>query len=239
MPGYIKLFRDIRDHWIWKDPVRFQRWIDILLSVNHADNKVNIGNHIYDCRRGQSLRSLESWAKRWNTTKKTVRCFFILLEEDSMLVYEPLQNTTRITVCNYDRYQGEGNGKETVRKRNGNSRETDATPKQEIKNNKEEYNTSRIPFSTFWDAYDKKVGSKKNSEHLWQKLPLETQQTIIKTLPAFKSTIPDKKFQPYPEKYLKAERWNDEISAKESVYNPETGKWGEKNNGGINYGAIM
>jgi hypothetical protein len=31
--GWIKLHREIRDHWIWKDPVKYQWWTDILLPV--------------------------------------------------------------------------------------------------------------------------------------------------------------------------------------------------------------
>jgi hypothetical protein len=170
------------------------------------------------------IRSLESWAKRWNTTKKTVRSFFRLLEEDSMLLYEQMQNTTRITVCNYDRYQGDGNGKETVSKRKVNIRETEATPKQEIKNdnNEEEYNAGKIPFSTFWDSYDKKVGNKRNCEKLWKNLSPGIQQKIIDTIPVFKKSVPEKQYQPYPEKYLKTERWNDVIPESRKSYEMHT-----------------
>jgi hypothetical protein len=130
MEGWIKIHRQIKDHWIWKSQNRFQWWIDILLSVNHADTKVLIKGNLIECKRGQSVRSLDTWAKDWNVTKKTVKEFFELLQKDSMLLYESIQISTRITVCNYDNYQTEVNAKETKGKRKVNGEETDTTYKQ-------------------------------------------------------------------------------------------------------------
>lgn len=137
MEGWIKIHRQIKDHWIWKSQNRFQWWIDILLSVNHTDTKVLIKGNLIECKRGQSVRSLETWAKDWNVTKKTVKEFFELLQNDSMLLYESIQISTRITVCNYDNYQTEVNAKETKGKRKVNGTETVTTPKQEYKEGKE------------------------------------------------------------------------------------------------------
>jgi hypothetical protein len=133
MEGWIKIHRQIKDHWLWKSDHRLKWWLDILLTVNHADTKVLIKGNLIDCKRGQSVRSLETWAKDWNVTKKTVKEFFELLQKDSMLLYESIQISTRITVCNYDNYQTEVNAKETKGKRIVNGEETDTTPKQECK----------------------------------------------------------------------------------------------------------
>ena len=133
MEGWIKIHRQIKDHWIWKSQNRFQWWIDILLSVNHADTKLLIKGTLIECKRGQSVRSLETWAKDWNVTKKTVKDFFELLQKDSMLVYESIKISTRITVCNYDNYQDIVNTTETKGKRKVNGEETETTPKQECK----------------------------------------------------------------------------------------------------------
>jgi hypothetical protein len=150
MEGWITLHRKIKKHWIWTSQNRFQWWIDILLTVNHCDNNVLIKGQLVECKRGQSVRSLETWAKDWNVTKKTVRDFFILLHNDSMISSENLQITTRITVCNYDSYQIEVNAKETQKKRTVNAEETlgkrtqhpnnNDNNKEELKNVKNEKN---------------------------------------------------------------------------------------------------
>ena len=68
-----------------------------------------------------------------------------------------------------------------------------------------------ISFDVFWNHYDKKVGDKKKVENKWNKLKNDERQKIIDTLPTFINSIPDKKFQPFPETYLNNKRWNDEI----------------------------
>lgn len=105
MEGWIKLHRSIQEHWIWQDPVKLKWWIDILISVNHKDAKINIGNEIYECKRGQSIKSLNTWAIDWKTSKDTVKNFFNLLEKDKMITRENLLISTRLTVCNYVTYQ--------------------------------------------------------------------------------------------------------------------------------------
>lgn len=130
--GWIKLYREITDHLLWKKkPFSIgQAWIDILLEVNHEDNKVLIKGKIIECKRGESIKSLETWAKRWGWTKSKVRRFFNLLKSDSMIDQKPTQETTHLIICNYDRYQDIRNANETVTKRKRNGDDT----KQECKN---------------------------------------------------------------------------------------------------------
>lgn len=132
MEGWIKLHRKLKDHWIWKSDNRLKWWIDILMTVNHNDTKVLIKGTLIECKRGQSIRSLESWGRDWNVTKGAVRDFFRLLQNDSMIHTESLQITTRITVCNYEDYQAELHAKETQKKRNTNGKETLGVHKQEV-----------------------------------------------------------------------------------------------------------
>lgn len=77
---------------------------------------------------------------------------------------------------------------------------------------KSEEKEINIPFTAFWDLYAKKVGNKRRAEQLWIKLKDRDREQIIKTLPAFKAGIRDKQFQPYPERYLTGERWNDDLT---------------------------
>ncbi|MEI8087159.1 MAG: hypothetical protein WCG93_13195 [Paludibacter sp.] len=143
MDGWIKLHRQIRDNWIWKDPVKFQWWIDILMMVNHADKKVNIGFELYECKRGQSILSLKSWGERWGVSKDTVRNFFVLLSKDNMIICENLQKSTRITICNYDAYQGDLHTEQTQSKRLTNAKQTQAHPNKNDKNEKEQINNEK------------------------------------------------------------------------------------------------
>ena len=152
--GWIKIHRQLKDHWLWKSERRLKWWIDILLTVNHSDSKVMIKGNLIECKRGQSIRSLDTWAKDWNVSKGAVRDFFRLLQSDGMLLTESLQFTTRITICKYEDYQTELNVKETQKKRTKNGKETLSVPKQECKECKEGEEitkTWRNDFKTYKD----------------------------------------------------------------------------------------
>jgi len=136
--GFIFLHRQIKDHWIWNDPIKLKWWLDILFYVNFENKKVNIGNQIFECNRGQSIMSLQNWAIRWNATKGKARSFLELLQKDNMITLENLTKTTRLTVCNYELYQSAAHADETLTKRKQNADETLTDPtKESNKENKD------------------------------------------------------------------------------------------------------
>ncbi len=141
--GWISLHRRIQDHWIWQDPVKLKWWIDILLTVNHEGKKVNIGMRLIDCNRGQTVMSLRNWADRWKVSRDSTRNFLELLKKDGMITTENLVNTTRLTVCNYDDYQGDLRTDPTLSKRQANASQTLADTNNNANNanngNKGEY----------------------------------------------------------------------------------------------------
>jgi len=140
MTGWISIHRSIRDHWIWQDPVKLKWWLDILLTVNHKDSKVNIGMQLFDCQRGQTIMSLKSWADRWGVSKDSTRNFFELLKKDEMIHTENLIKTTRITVCKYDLYQIDLHAEQTLSDRCPNAEQTQAGT-----NNNENNENNNIP----------------------------------------------------------------------------------------------
>lgn len=144
MEGWIKLHRGITSHWIWKDPSKLKWWIDILIVVNHAPAKVNIGMQLFDCGRGQSIMSLSSWADRWKISKDKARNFLVLLEKDGMITHESLGKTTRITVCNYDSYQSDLHDSQTISQRSHNDNQTLTHPNKNDKNKKNDNNEKNI-----------------------------------------------------------------------------------------------
>jgi hypothetical protein len=176
MEGWIRLHRAIKEHWLWNDPVKFQWWVDILLTVNHSDTKVNIGYMLIDCKRGQSIKSLSNWAKQWSCSKDTVRNFFKLLEKDSMILLESLQKTTRLTVCNYDNYQTNLHAEQTQGKRCPNDTSTQTIMNKNEKNVKND-NNPIIPLNLFNNEFkpliDRFISYRKEI-----KKPLKSSQSI-------------------------------------------------------------
>jgi hypothetical protein len=152
MANWIKLSRDIQKHWVFSDAEKFKAWCVILMSVNYVDNKDLIDGELIECKRGQSLYSLNSWAKRfggkWSIQK--VRTFFKLLEKDLMITTQGLRKTTRLTVCNYESYQGDqqtDNGQVTDRQQTGNTQLTttkEGKEREEVKEVKEVIRAKRF-----------------------------------------------------------------------------------------------
>lgn len=126
--GWISLYRSLKHHWVWSDPVKLKWWLIVLFEVNHRNNKVAIGYNLVECKRGQSLKSLRSWSSEFGVSVKSVVRFFDMLEKDEMIKRETVgkgqHSTTMLTVCNYDTYQNKKQEKETQEPHNGNATET-------------------------------------------------------------------------------------------------------------------
>jgi hypothetical protein len=138
MSGWIKLHRQLNNHWIWDKPEYLKWWLDILMQANIEPKKVLIKNQLIEVERGDVVYSYETWANRWKINKSKVLRFLKMLEKDSMIVLKSETVTTRITICKYDTYQGERNDNETQVKRNWNASETQVKPTKELKEIKNE-----------------------------------------------------------------------------------------------------
>jgi hypothetical protein len=108
--GWISLHRKIQGNFIWNDGRVFSKaeaWIDILMEVQHDEKqfKTIIKSTVITCDRGQSIKSIQTWADRWTWSKSAVQRFLKLLTREEMITLENLKKTTRLTVCNYSTYQ--------------------------------------------------------------------------------------------------------------------------------------
>lgn len=160
--GWISLHRKIGSHWLWEaKPFSYgQAWITILLECNHSERKVNLGNYIYTVKRGESLNSLDTWAKLFGWNKSKVRRFFELLKSDSMIVTKPTHNTTHLIVTNYSTYQNTRHEDETKVKQSWHKVDTKLTPNNNVNNENNDNNSVSSAHAAFHS-----ISSKKPSRH--------------------------------------------------------------------------
>ena len=144
MGGWIKTHRKIMNHWLREKPEQFVWWMDILFETNYADKEWAIGDQVFIVKRGECLYSLDTWAKRWNTDKSTVRRFLIKLKKCNMIEYKNETVTVRITVCNYETYQHNSEEDETHLEQERNANETQTKPTKEREKEKNEKNNNRV-----------------------------------------------------------------------------------------------
>lgn len=155
MSGWIKISRDITNHWIWQDDERLKWWLDLLILAAWEDKKVLIGGKLHILNRGQAIISIRGLCSRWaklnedgeivsKPSLKRVHEFLNTLEQDGMIIrdFRKHQNTM-ITICNYERYQsmesdsGNTHGN-TCGNTHGNTNKEDEE-KKEYKERKEYY----------------------------------------------------------------------------------------------------
>lgn len=136
--GYVKLYRRSYDHPFYNERrphTRREAWEDILLHVNHSPGQAIVKNRVLHYEAGQSLRSLDEWARIFQWSKSATRRFFTLLVKLGQIRLANETRTTRLTVCHWDEYQSDPTRQATqkpTRERNGS--EPLADTRQEVKN---------------------------------------------------------------------------------------------------------
>lgn len=109
MKGWIKLHREIRDHWIFENPNFYYWWSIIIFEANHKEKKMSLGYNLYTIKKGQCSNSIRTWADLFKCSTKQVDKFFKMLEGDGMISRQILgkgkQSTTLINITNYAKYQ--------------------------------------------------------------------------------------------------------------------------------------
>lgn len=83
MEGWISIYRQIQEHWIWKSNEPFDKrsaWIDLLLIVNHKEEEIDFDGKKINVERGQKITSLEKLADRWKWSRHKVSDFLNRLE---------------------------------------------------------------------------------------------------------------------------------------------------------------
>ena len=105
--GYIKLYRDIRSHWIWSDPDYLRAWVDLLMMVNHEDKQILFNKKLITVKRGSRITSIRKLAERWGWSRGRVARFLDMLEQDHMIATRRTTQKTLINVINDGFYQSE------------------------------------------------------------------------------------------------------------------------------------
>jgi len=143
--GYLSLYRSLREHFLWTQ-VRvyseLEAWIDILFEVRwkNEPKQKSIKGRILYCNRGESLYSVETWAKRWGWSPSRARRYLEMLKNAEMIQLHNEVVTTRLFVVNYTTYQD-------WRRRIEEKSETDRRDPEEEPETKESRNHSNQEIS--------------------------------------------------------------------------------------------
>ncbi|MCM1075988.1 MAG: hypothetical protein NC411_01345 [Bacteroides sp.] len=130
MNGWIKISRELPNHWIWKDADRLKWWLDLLFMASWEDTKQLVGSRLIEIKRGQLIASISFLSKRWGVGHNTVISFLKVLQEEKMIEKTSEKNVSTVTILNFDKFQAADNllcgitiNESEVIKPNGNERE--------------------------------------------------------------------------------------------------------------------
>lgn len=122
MSGWIKLQRDIMDHWIAQDCEYLAVWIRMLAEANFDDRKSVINGALVEVKRGQLVFGLESYSAKTGVSIKRLRRLLELLESDGMIGRQRSNKFSLITITNYCKHQCEGSQKAGEGQAQGNQK---------------------------------------------------------------------------------------------------------------------
>ena len=132
--GYIKVYRDIRDHWIWEDSENLKAWLDLVMMAQHEPKQLPFNNELLDVDRGSFVTSVRKLADRWKWGKDRVLKFLRMLQKAKMIDRVADSKKTLITIVNYDFYQKKDGVKKTgLRTRSGTGSGTGSSHNEGIK----------------------------------------------------------------------------------------------------------
>lgn len=103
--GWIKLYRQLLEHWVFTDPIVLKIWIYLLLDVNHEDGKVMIGGDLVPINAGQTMTSIRKIAFENGCSRYKAARTLEVMKKDNMITTKKLQHGTVVTINNYKRFQ--------------------------------------------------------------------------------------------------------------------------------------
>jgi hypothetical protein len=160
---------------IWTDPqfpnepfTKREAWLWIVSEASWKERTVRIGSSVVELQRGQLAVAVRGLAQIWGWKKTKVERFLDALTQDKNIGTDTETGVTRITVCNYEKFQNAPNGKKTpIGTAPGQHRDSTGTilnkdeipegiPESPPKSPKGKYHQD---FEKFWEAFPKRKGN--------------------------------------------------------------------------------
>jgi len=105
MSGWIKLKREILDHWIAQDNEYLAVWVRMLAEANFESRKVALNGALVEVGRGQLIFGLESYSAKTGVSIRRLRKLLEMLESDMMIDRQKTNKFSLISIVNYEKHQ--------------------------------------------------------------------------------------------------------------------------------------
>lgn len=191
--AHIRIDRDIRNHWIYRDPEYFIVWFEMLCCARFSrEPKTDMqGDEIYTINYGEFMFGRISWSQRLNVSEQRLRTLLKkLVKEDMIQLVSKHRRFSIYKITNYEKFNHQNNQQENLDteafsgdsnqqiNRDSTSSQPAAnqqlTTKEECKEGskkvKKDSNKTYTPeFMEFWNVYPRSIG-KLEAFKTWQKV---------------------------------------------------------------------
>ena len=168
----------------------FDAFILVLTHVNYSTTQCRINNYVFECRRGESVLSINHWADIFGWQRSRTRYFFRKMFEEGII--EQLSNpyTTHIRIPNYDELVGRNTHEITRCEEDG------------------------ITFEAFWEKFHDITQKPKvnvgRARREWKKLSAHERNLAITHIDEYYENLTDVKFCLQASSYLSYKAFLDE-----------------------------
>ena len=115
MAGWVKLWEIPEEHWLREDLRYIGAWNDLIQMAEPKDRKIVRYGTMIQAERGNVYTSLHVLAEKWKVTRRFVKHFLEMLEQDGMIsVLLADHRGYHLKVNNYAKYQDNPNHKRTT-----------------------------------------------------------------------------------------------------------------------------
>ena len=133
MIGWIKINREIINHWCSNDPSFFAVWIRLLSEANFKTKKTMVNRSPVTIKRGQLIFGLNAFSQKSGVTVSKLRKIIKVLLKEGMIDRQKTNKYSIISITNYEKYQVVD--KQTTSRRQADDKQT--TTLEEGKEGKE------------------------------------------------------------------------------------------------------
>lgn len=153
--GWTKVYRSLDNHWAGEDAISYALFIRLISWANFNDSKRILDGKLATIKRGQLLTSVRELADSFKCDRSTIERRLQAFEQDKMIEREVRRKGTIITICNYEKFQGQDLNSETLNHMRTTLEPTaEPTPIKNIKKNsiiKEGGGENPHPFKIWFD----------------------------------------------------------------------------------------
>ncbi len=216
--GFIIVHRVLEKHWIWDNPLHLKSWLYLLFRANHEPVKIPFNQGFLELQRGEFITSIEHLALGVRCGIQQMRSFLGLLVADGMIEKKSYAKSTKITICNYSKYQDkqQTNNKQITNKQQTNNKQI--TTENNTNNENNENNTNNktivgVDFEKIWNQYKRPNSNKKTSRTAWDNISEKNKKLIEIHVPLYMANT-EIQYRKLFETYLHQEHWNSEVFVK-------------------------